>query len=134
MSKKDFATDELIGRYIELRDQIADMKKEYEAKVKPLNEFMQVIAAKMLGDMHDSGQKSLKTDRGTAFIKESTFVGVSDWEAALNYIRENEAYDLLTKAVNKTAVKEYLEEHEDIPPPGVNITLKNEVQFRKPSK
>jgi hypothetical protein len=134
MSKKDFATDELIGRYIELRDQIADMKKEYEAKVKPLNEFMQVIASKMLGDMHDSGQKSLKTDRGTAFIKESTFVGVSDWEAALNYIRENEAYDLLTKAVNKTAVKEYLEEHEDIPPPGVNITLKNEVQFRKPSK
>ena len=134
MSKKDFATDELIGRYIELRDQIADMKKEYEAKVKPLNEFMQVIAAKMLGDMNESGQKSLKTDRGTAFIKESTFVGVSDWEAALNYIRENEAYDLLTKAVNKTAVKEYLEEHEDIPPPGVNITLKNEVQFRKPSK
>lgn len=134
MQNQEFTSADLIARYIELRDEVAAIKKRAEAEIRPLNDFMQVIASKMLSDMNEAGESSKKTPAGTAFIKQADFCGVGDWDQVVDYIKENNAFELLNRAVNKSAVKEYMAEHDDVPPPGVNITLKNEVQFRKPTK
>lgn len=134
MTQQIFTSEQLIARYIELRDQIAAIKKRAEDEIKPLQGFMDVIASQMLSDMNDSGETSKKTPAGTVFKKQSAFVGVQDWDELLPYIVSTESWTLLNRAVNKTAVLEYMKENEDAVPPGVNISFKNEVQFRKPAK
>lgn len=127
-------SDELIGKYVELREKLAVVNKEAEAIAAPIKEAMSVIASYMLNLFNESGETSKKTDRGTAFIKESTFIGVNDWPEVLKFIQDGEAWEFLNRAVNKTAVTTYMKEHEDATPPGVNISKKREVQFRKPTK
>ena len=117
-------SDELIGKYVELRDKLATLNKQAEEAAKPVKDAMSVIASYMLNLFNESGETSKKTERGTAFVKESTFIGVKDWPATLQHIRDNEAWEFLNRAVNKTAVKEYMKEHEELPPPGINISKK----------
>lgn len=133
-TKQEFTTAQLIGRYIELRDKVAVIKKRAEEEIKPLQDFMDVIASKMLSDLNDSGETSKKTEAGTAFKKQSTFIGVADWDEVMKYIIDNQQWQMLNRAVNKSAVMEYMKEHEDQVPPGVNLTQRFEVQFRKPTK
>jgi len=57
---------------------------------------------------------------------------VADWDSTLNFIRENEAYDMLEKRISKIAVRSYIEQNKAVPP-GVNYGTRLEVNIRKPS-
>lgn len=50
----------------------------------------------------------------------------------MEYIIENEAWDLLEKRASKTAVRSFLETHKVLPP-GAEITTRIEVNIRRPN-
>jgi hypothetical protein len=50
----------------------------------------------------------------------------------VKFVKENDAYDMLTKGVSKVAIREYMNETKELPP-GVNFGTKIEVQVRKPT-
>lgn len=125
-----FTTEQLIDKYIELRDRRDAKSDAIKKELAILNAGMDAIAANLLDEMNAAGETSRKTDRGTAFIKVVDFVGVGNWDTTLTSILTNQQYNLLNKAVNKMAVKEYIAEH-GTPPPGVNYTEKREVQVRR---
>jgi len=52
------------------------------------------------------------------------------WNGILTHIRKFGNWNLLNKAVNKTAVKEYIEVHK-APPPGVKYDSYRDLQWRK---
>jgi hypothetical protein len=56
---------------------------------------------------------------------------VGDWDHVLDFIRTNEAYDMLEKRVSKMAVRGYIEQTKAVPP-GINYGTKLEVSVRKP--
>jgi len=140
-----FTTEEIIAKYIELRDYKEQLQADLKVKLEPIEEAMGVLANTMLDRMNKSGEESIRTGRGTAFIKPTDFIGVADWDTSLTFIQENGLWNFLTKALNKTAVLEYMKSIEappgvDVetwqapPPPGVNLSRKREVQFRRPSR
>ena len=81
----------------------------------------------------ETGVKSFKTDEGTAFMTTSDYASVADWDSVLEFVRQNEAWDMLTRGVNKTAIRSYIDETQAIPP-GVNFGTKVGVSVRSPSK
>ena len=111
--------DEIIDRYIALRDKKAIFKAEFEAKTAQIDEALDRIERHLLGKMQEQGLKSMPTPAGTAYIQHRTSATVADWEPLLGFIKEHNLWSLLNKAVSKTAVEEYKTAHNDLPP-GIN--------------
>lgn len=122
--------DSIIKKYVELRDAIDAVNAEAKKKVAALEEAQETIASVLMKLAKEQGVTSFKTESGTAFVSTKDHVGISDWARTIEYIEQNKAWNLLNKAVNKTAVKEYIAQHE-IPPPGVNYTVMQEIQVRR---
>jgi len=124
--------DKAIEKYIEKRDELDAKRKEFKEFEKhfkgKLDELAMYIGS-VMGDV-----ESVKTKHGTAFRATKDFASVQDSEKFFGYILESGDINLLNKAANKTGVKEYMEEHEGITPPGIEYGTKIEIQIRRPSK
>lgn len=125
-----YRLDDIIQKFVELRDQKEALQNSVKAQIQGIDEQLKTLTGYLMLKMQESGQDAVKTAYGTAFKKESDFVSVSNWDDTLAYIRANGAWSMLNKAVNKTAVKEYIEQNE-VPPPGINYTRIVEVQVRR---
>lgn len=122
--------EQLIEKYLQLRDKKKVFKEEYDAKVAALDEAMSRIENFMLAEMQKSGLKNLPTGAGTAYMSTRTSATVADWDALLGFVRQNDLWTMLEKRVNKTAVDEYVAANDDLPP-GVNITQAVVVNIRR---
>lgn len=111
--------DQLIEKYIALRDKKAQFKAEYEAKVGEIDAALDRIEKHLLTNMQAQGLKALPTTAGTAYIQHRTSASVADWDSLLGFIREHGAWSMLEKRVAKTAVEEYRAANDELPP-GIN--------------
>lgn len=122
--------EEVIGKYIDLRDAVERKTSALKDELAPLQAAMKVIESHLMDVAIKTGQTKFGTKHGTAFITTKTGCNVADWDATLGHIRANNAFHLLNKAVNKTAVGEYIEAHGN-PPPGINWVAMKEIQIRR---
>lgn len=122
--------NEIIQKYIELRDLKARMKAEYEARVAPVQEALDKAEGHMLHLMQQQGVTSVKTEAGTAYQSQRTAATVADWDAILPFVREHELWHLIDKRVSKTAIDEYVAQHGDLPP-GVNYRTEITIGVRR---
>lgn len=129
MSTPAFTVDEVISKYLDLREQIEKIEADHKAKTAPLKSAMEGIEKYLLALSNKTGQTQFGTERGTAFLSTVTACKVSDWEATKKYIQDHGAFHLLNKAVNKTAVGEFIEQHA-VPPPGVEWVKMREIKVR----
>lgn len=121
---------EVVGEYVELRDKKLQLKADFDARVKPIDERMEQIENKLLEVFEATGIDSVKTDLGTAYKSEKSTASVADKSAFLDHIKEHDDYQLLEVRANKTAVEQYKEVNEALPP-GVNWRSEVTVNFRR---
>lgn len=122
---------DVIRTYMKLRDQKAAIEAELKERVADLKGKMEKLEAYLKTQMDAQGLTSFKSEYGTAFLTTTDYANVADWDAVLNFIRENDAYDMLEKRVSKIAVRGYIEANKVVPP-GINYGTKLEVNIRKP--
>lgn len=118
--------EELSRRFLALRDRKDEIQARHKQELKPYNEAMAKLEAYFLEVLQDSGLQSMSTKSATIFVGTSTSVTVAEWEKTLPFIIENERWELLNKAVNKTIVNEMLEEGEEVP----GVTVRKESYAR----
>lgn len=128
--------DKVVAAYVETRDAIDAIKQEANARIAELEQLQQKREQwldQQLRGMEARGVKpSLRCDFGTVFYTKKESVRSADWETTLGYIIENQRWDLLTKALNKTVALEIMGEPRDITKlPGVNYTSFREVSVRR---
>lgn len=123
---------DVIKTYVRLRDEKAKIDAEAEEKTAKIKAALTKLEAYIKQQADALGVVSFKSDYGTAFVSTVDYAGVDNWDAVLDYIKNNGAYELLNKAVNKSAVRAYIEEHKAVPP-GVNYGTKITINVRKPS-
>ena len=111
--------NELVEKYIALRDQKAQFKAEYDKKVEGIDALLEKMEAVLLKTFNDTGMESVRTANGTAYKTTRKTATVADRDAFLAYVKANDAYDLLESRVSKTAVEQYKAANDDVPP-GVN--------------
>lgn len=123
--------DDVIAAYMKLRDKKDSMEAAVKEQTKTLKEQMEKLEAWIKDQADVQGVTSFKTKHGTAFLTTTDYANVADWDAVLNFVRENEAFDMLEKRVSKIAVRGYIESNKAVPA-GVNYGTKLEINIRKP--
>ena len=111
--------DLIVERYVLLRDKKAQIKAEYEASVADITVALNRLEGAILSTLNDQGAESFRTAHGTAYKSTSTSATVADWDSLLGFIKENEAWEMLEKRCAKSAIEQYREANDDLPP-GVN--------------
>jgi hypothetical protein len=124
--------EQLIDRYVKLRDRKAAMKAEYDLSVAKIDEAMTKVENFILGHLNTNGIDSVGAPAGTAFKATMTSATVADRDAFMGYVRNNEAFNLLDVRANKTAVIEFREANNDLPP-GINWREEAVVRIRRAS-
>jgi len=121
---------ELVAMYIQLRDKKAEYKAEYEAKVAKIEENLDKIEAKLLQVFEESGMDSVKTEAGTAYKSTRVSVTTGDKDAFMEFVRTNDEWPLLEVRPSKSAIEQYREQHDDLPP-GINWRAEQVVNIRR---
>lgn len=123
--------DDVVATYMKLRSQKEAIEAEVKDRVSTIKAKMEKLEAWIKEQADVQGVTSFKTKHGTAFLTTTDYANVADWDAVLDFIRTQEAFDMLEKRISKIAVRGYIEANKAVPP-GVNYGTKLEVNIRKP--
>jgi phage host-nuclease inhibitor protein Gam len=121
-----------VSLYIKMRDKKAQMKAEFDASVAPLNEKMEKLEAKLLDVFNKTGMDSVKTEFGTAYTTTRVTASVADRDIFMTHVRENDDWALLEVRASKSAVEQYRENNNDLPP-GISMREERVVNVRRSS-
>ena len=124
--------DDVIATYMKLRYQKEAVEAGIKEEVATIKAKMEKLEAWIKEQADAQGVTSFKTKHGTAFLTTTDYANVADWDAVLDFVRENDAYDMLEKRISKMAVRGYIDLNKSVPA-GVNYGTKLEVNIRKPS-
>lgn len=125
--------DQVVAAYMKLRDQKAAIRKEADEKIDEIETKLDKLEKWIKVKADADGVTSFKTPHGTAFLTTTDFANVEDWDATLNFIKTNDAFDMLERRISKTAVRAYIELNKSVPA-GVNYGTRLDVNVRKPAK
>jgi hypothetical protein len=126
------SADDMIDKYLRLRDKVAKIKEEHVKQLKPYAEAMDMLEAWMLEMLNQAKLQSMKSPHGTAYKTTRSSAKVLDWTAALAFIREKDAWDLLEARVSKLAAQAIIDETK-LPIPGVEVSSELAVNVRRAS-
>jgi hypothetical protein len=124
--------DKAIENYVKLRIKKQEIENVVKEKTKKIDGLMTKLEHFLMTECAEQNVESFKTEHGTAFIKETDYASVDDWDAVIAFVAQEDAFEFMTKKVNKTAVKEYIEENK-MPPPGMSYGLRKDIQIRVPT-
>jgi len=125
--------DTVIEGYIKLRDKKAAIEQSVKDDIAAINMKLVKIEEYLRNRAEAEGVSSFKTDSGTAYMSSSDYASVADWDAAFAFIKKNEHWEMLTRGVNKVAVREFIKT-KNATPPGINFGSKLTVGVRRPTK
>lgn len=127
-------TDEAVVAYLNIRNERASLKAQYEQQDSELSNLMSQIEALLLQVCSDTNVTSLNTAHGTVIrqIKERFVCG--DWDNFRSFELEHPEYDFREKRIHQGNFKQFMEEHpDDGLPPGVNSMREFQIVVRTKS-
>lgn len=122
--------DNLVETYVKIRDKKAEVKAAYEERNKELDEAMNKIEQAILEVCKDTGVDALKTSHGTASRTIKTRVWTSDWPTFYEFMKEQNAPELLEKRIAQGNFKEWMESNPEVVAP-VNIDRSYAISVRR---
>jgi len=125
--------DKLAEVYIKIRTRIAEVTKAYDEEVEGLKAQQAEVAGAMKDLLQQLNVRSVNTAGGTVVLTEKVRYFPSDWAEFKNFVKENDAFDLMEKRIAQSNMAKYLEENPDKYPPGLQSETEITVSVRKPS-
>ena len=122
--------DQLVDKYIRIRDKKAEVQKTQKAELARFDEALHTIERVFLTFMQENNVDSLNTNHGTAYKRVQTSCTIADRVAFLNFVREGDNWAFADLRANAPAVKAYLDANESLPP-GVNFTSRLTVNVQR---
>jgi hypothetical protein len=123
--------DELVQKYIALRDKKSKLKAAYDSKVSEIDNLLGRLEGVILTTFQQTGMDSVRTAAGTAYRTTRTSATVADWDALRAFIKANDPeLTFIERRVNKTAVEQFRAANDDIPP-GVNFREEIVINVRR---
>jgi len=121
-----------VEQYVKLRDKISEIKDRHKTELKPFNDMLEHLGGVLLQHLESTNQEASRCASGTVYRSLDESVSLADPEAFMDYITNNNAWELMDRRANKTAVKAFIEEHKSLPP-GVNYSSTFKVGVRRAS-
>ena len=95
-----------------------------------MDEVLDKIESALLKTFETTGMDSVKTEFGTAYTTERTTASVADKDAFMSFVKSREDWHLMEVRASKTAIQQYKDEHQDLPP-GVSWRSERVVNIRR---
>jgi len=132
MAKVGELDDESLTKiYIAARDRRAQRKAAYNEEDAADKMKQEKIEIEFLRRFQERGIDSVSIRNvGTAYKSTRSSATVADWDAFLDYVVSNEAWELLERRVNKTALEQIKEVEGDLAP-GTNWSETVVINFRR---
>jgi hypothetical protein len=127
----DSSIDKIVAVYIKIRNAKEELTREYDDKIADLDEQMRTLKQKLLDISKETGVTSFKTENGTAYRTIKNRYWTNDWESFYGFMREQGAMELLEKRIHQTNMREFLEDHPEVHPPGLNVDQEYEITIRR---
>lgn len=129
----DKAMDELSAKYIEIRTAREQLSHEYDAADAKLAEQMAEVESKMLDVMNSANASSISTKNATVMRRVTSRYNPTNWDSVYEMIRKHGAFGVLHKRVHDTNMKQFLEEHPEEYPAGLNVENRYTIVVRRKS-
>lgn len=97
--------DVMVAKFIALRDKVATMKKKHTDELAPYNVAMATLEAMLIDVLNRNGVESMRAPAGTFYTTTRTSAKVENFTDVLQYIKDNDAWELLESRVAKSAVE-----------------------------
>jgi hypothetical protein len=129
----DNSMDDLSAKYIELRTKREQLKHIFEAEDAKFEELMAELESKMLEIMNSADASSISTSNAVVMRKITSRYNPTNWDAVYEMIARHKAFGVLHKRVHDTNMRQFLEEHPDEYPAGLNVDRSYQVVVRRKS-
>lgn len=124
--------EQVVAAYMKLREKKKAIEAKADEEVNAIKVKMEKFETWIREKANEDGVTSFKTRSGTAFLTTTDYANVADWDAVLNFIKTNQAFDMLERRISKTAVRSYIDAHKEVPA-GVDYGTRLIVNVRKPT-
>lgn len=125
------SVDDLTRTYVRIRTRLQEASKAFKDEEAELKGQLDTIKGALLDYCSENGVESARTQYGTFYRTTKTRYWTSDWEAMHAFVLANEVPDFLEKRLNQSVVRQFLEEHPEAVPPGLNTDVEYVVTVRK---
>ena len=123
--------DDLVGKYIKVREKKSLLKAAYDLDVARYEKLQETIESLLLLRFEEMGVDSVKTSAGTAYTTTRTSASMADWGTFRQFCEmQEDPFMFLDRKANKAACEEYKASNDDLPP-GINWTETRVVNFRR---
>jgi ethanolamine utilization protein EutQ (cupin superfamily) len=103
------------GECVDMLEVVKEQKKVLKTQTDELDKYGSMIKESLRKDMDEQGlSECAGTNMRIKFVTKTKY-SLANKEIFCNYIREKEAFELMTAAVNQSAVQERLDGGEEIP-------------------
>lgn len=123
--------DKLTKVYLKIKQRRSELAAQFKEEDGKLVEQQEQIKRALLGYLKSENLDSVKTPNGTFYRSTKTKYWTSDWESMYRFIVDNQVPELLSKAINQSNMKQFLEENPDLLPKGLNVDSEYVVSVRK---
>jgi hypothetical protein len=123
--------EKLVKVYIKMRDKHTELLHTFQEQENALKEKMAKVKTALLDHCKEHNVESVRTAEGLFFrtIKQSYWT--NDWDSMGKFIVEHQVPELLEKRLHQGNVKQFLAEHPDLLPPGINVDSEYSVTIRR---
>jgi len=126
--------DDLSTEYIRIRTEREALKEKFEGEDKVFAEQLAEIEHKLIQIMLADNTTSMSTARTIIIKRVMKRYNPTNWEAVYRLVDKYKAYGVLHKRIHDTNMKDFLDEHPDEYPEGLNVDSRYAVTVkRKPA-
>jgi hypothetical protein len=123
--------EELSVQYIKLRQKREVLSQQFKDADAVIEKDMAEIETQLLDTLNASNSNSMSTNSAVVIRTVRKRYMPSNWPAVYELIKKHDAYGLLEKRVHNGNMKDFLEEHPDEYPAGMNVDSRYAVTVRR---
>ncbi len=124
-----YTAEQMIEKYISIRDQIKDISEKHQQELAPYNEALNVLEMGLQDVLNQVGGDNIKTKAGTAYRSSHVAAKMEDWPSFINFVMQVGDTELLVRSANKTRVLEHMEGGAVVP--GVSLSTVHKINVRR---
>jgi len=129
--KPEVPVDKLVKIYIKMRDKHTEMLHEFQERENAIKEQMDKVKSALLQYCKDNNLESVKTLEGMFYRTVKRRYTTADWDSMNRFILEHQVPELLEKRIHQGNMEQFLTEHPDLLPPGLNCDAEYSVTVRR---
>jgi Fe2+ or Zn2+ uptake regulation protein len=125
---------DLSNKYVEIRNEREAKREVFEEQDKVYSDQLAEIENKLIEIMLAENTTSMSTEKYTVIKRVTKRYNPTNWDSVYRLVDKYKAYGVLHKRIHDTNMRDFLEQHPEEYPEGLNVDSRYAVTVkRKPS-